>query len=91
MNGFWLILLALVLFAVTNWLHKATAGLMGLAKAQTVLMESAEKAGLKNLHARVAAEFLTTFLIMLIFAGAFLVSALLLIGTLCFAVSRYVL
>lgn len=91
MNGIWLAVLIIALSVVTNWLQKVFAGLLGLAKSQTILIESAEKAGLKDLQARVNAEFLLTFLVMLLFAVAFLLSALGLIGAICFAVSRYVL
>lgn len=91
MNGIWLAVLIIALSVVTNWLQKVFSGLLGLTKSQTVLMESAEKAGLKDLQARVNAEFLLTFLVMVLFAAAFLLSALGLIGAICFAVSRYVL
>ena len=91
MSGIWLTVLIIALSVVTNWLQTVFAGLLGLAKAQTILVESAEKAGLKDLQARVNAESLMTFLVMLLFAGAFLLSALGLIGAICFAVSSYVL
>ena len=48
MSGVWLAVLIIALSVVTNWLQKVFAGLLGLAKSQTVLIESAEKAGLNH-------------------------------------------
>lgn len=91
MNGLWLAALIVVLFGVTNWLQKVVAGLVGLGQAQTELIKAAKEAQHKQLEARVATEFLVTFLALLLFSACFLLSALGLIGSLCFAVSRYVL